>query len=136
MTAANRNILIIGLDQDLRNALTALLRAKVYTVHQVQTGEEGLAAIQREVFGAVLLEGTLSDIDGGEVLNILVEENPMLPVIILTTSVKVGSYKANEFMARGAFGIVPMPLDQSGLLRVIAEAMRPRTQPWVRPLMP
>jgi DNA-binding response OmpR family regulator len=134
MTVANRNILIIGVDPEICNALTALLRTKDYTVHQVQTGEEGLSALQPQAFGAVLLlEPILPDIDGREFLDILVKSNPILPIIILTAPLKVGSRKTNEFIERGAFGLVEMPWDQRGLLLVLSEAIRPRTQPFHRP---
>lgn len=133
MTTASPNILIIGLDPAIRESLSDLCETKGYKVRWVQTGEEGLAAVQAEVFGAVLLEGILPDIDGDVLLIILIEAYPLLPVVILTASLGAGSKKAKELIKRGAFGVVPMPWDQNGLLLVISEAMRPRTRLFARP---
>ena len=133
MTAAHPKILIIGLDPDIRGSISNLCETNGYKVHRAHTGEEGLAAVQEEVFGTVLLEGILPDIDGDVLLNILIEAYPMLPVIILTASLGVGSKQAKELIERGAFGVVPMPWDQKRLLLVISEAMRPRTRPFASP---
>jgi CheY-like chemotaxis protein len=133
MRTTHQNILIIGLDPDIHHCLSNLCETKGYKVRSVQTGEEGLAVVQGEVFDAVLLEGVQSDMDRDVLLNILIEAYPGLPVIILTASLGVDSKTAKELIQRGAFGVVPMPWDQKKLLLVISEAVRAGTRPFVRP---
>jgi FixJ family two-component response regulator len=137
MTVGNRNILIIGVDPDICTApLTALLESNEYTVHQVETGKEGMSALQQQTFGAVfLLESLLPDINGREFLDILVKSHPLLSIIILTVGSKDGSKKGNEFFKRGAFCLVEMPSWDQGLLLAVSEAIRPRTQCFNRPYL-
>jgi CheY-like chemotaxis protein len=74
MTLYGGNILIIGVDLAVRDSITAFLRTKGYTPHQVQTLEEGVAALQRQAFGAVvLLEPIVSDMHGRKFLDIVVK---------------------------------------------------------------
>jgi len=135
VTPANPNILLIGLDSDTRKALTNLLEARHYKIQGVQTGEDAINALQKQNFGAAILDIGLSETDGLALLTTLAKANTMLPIILLMESAPTGMDRSNELMNKGAFGIVPKSHFEfeKGLLLVVSEAMRPRTKPFARP---
>jgi len=131
VTIANENVLLIGVDPDKHNILTALFRTNDYTVHHVQTVKEALSVLQQQAFcGVAFLEPILSDSDGRELRDILVKLN----LIVLTGPLEIRSRKENEF-ERGAFGLGEMTWDQ-GLPLLFTETMRPGGQPFYRTQIP
>jgi hypothetical protein len=130
MTLYGGNLLIIGVDLVVCNALATFFRTKGYTLHQVQTVEEGLSALQQQAFGvALLLEPIVSDMYGRKFLDIVVTSNP--PRLVLTDPLKVGETKENEYIEREAFGLGGMSWDQ-GIPFLLTAANQPGIPPFQR----
>jgi len=61
-------VLVVEDDEQLRTLLVELLAGEGYDVSPVRTGEEGLQALQRELFDVVLLDINLPGMHGINVL--------------------------------------------------------------------
>ncbi len=77
-------VLIVDDDLDLCEALGDLLEHEGYRVHAVGQGAEAIQQAKHVMYGAVLLDLRLPDLDGQAVLKALTELDPTLPVIVLT----------------------------------------------------
>ncbi len=119
-SSANKMILIVDDDPDIRQALTDLLESQGYTVHSVGTGWAALARVKMVKFAAVLLDLQLPDQDGREVLQLLKERDQSLPVIILTAS--DGQDDRMVLLRREAFALLQKPYAREELLAVLSRA--------------
>ena len=105
-------ILVIDDEPILRDSLEVALKTSGYDVLTARTGEEGLERFQKENPDLVLLDHWLPGINGDEVLRRIKEEDPEIPIIIMTAQ---GSIEmAVNLMKMGAFDFLvkPFELDQ------------------------
>jgi two-component system, NtrC family, response regulator AtoC len=109
-------ILVIDDEPTLRESLEIALNASGYEVVTAKTGEEGVESFRKESPDLVLLDHWLPGMNGDEVLKHLKEENPDLPVIIMTAQgtieLAVSSMKLGAF----DFLVKPFELDQMEIL--------------------
>jgi DNA-binding response OmpR family regulator len=119
------SVLIIDADARLLESYTAVLddESQVYTA---TTGEEGLACLQRESIGLVILELLLSTMDGLEVLRRIKTIDATVPVIVLTAVDAVR--RAAEAFKLGAREYLVKPVDLTCMLEVVRAAMA--SLPW------
>ncbi len=100
-------ILLIDDDPDIRLALGDALIHEGYQVHAVAYGAEALEKVRQVSYGAAVLDMGLPDLDGQSVLHGLMEQDPSLPVVVLTgratTENTVGS------LTKGAFAYITKP---------------------------
>ncbi len=115
------NALVIDDEIQIRRLLRVALEAAGYTVHEAETGQEGLQAVAFRRPDVVLLDLGLPDIGGREVLRRLREWSEV-PVVILTVldaeDEKVGALDA------GADDYVTKPFSTPELLARIRAAQR------------
>src|SRR5579884_3209841 len=97
----NNDVLVVDDDPDISEALTDFLEHEGYRVQIASTGSEAVARSARHQYGAVILDLGLPDLDGLEVLSRLQEQDPKLPVIILTAY--TASEKTAAALNHGAF---------------------------------
>ncbi len=105
-------ILVIDDEPILRESLEIALKALGHEVIIAGTGEEGLELFRKESPDLVLLDHWLPGINGDEVLRRIKEQEPEIPVIIMTAQ---GSIElAVNSMKMGAFDFLvkPFELDQ------------------------
>jgi PAS domain S-box-containing protein len=114
-------ILVVDDDPDISQVLTDLLEHDGFEVQVAATGTGAIAKSKEHHFGAVLLDLGLPDLDGLAVLQVLVENDPKLPVIILT------AYKNDEKMigslSRGAFAYLTKPFNPAEVKATIRRAI-------------
>jgi two-component system NtrC family response regulator len=105
-------ILIIDDEPTLRESLQIALSSSGYEIKAARTGEEGLELFAQENPDLVLLDHWLPGINGDQVLGKIKEENPEIPVIIMTAQGTVEL--AVQSMKLGAFDFLvkPFGLDQ------------------------
>src|SRR5687767_7992854 len=87
MTNENGNgksLLIVDDQIAIIELMKPLFMSQGYEVIGVETGREAIAVVQEKTFTAVLLDLTLADMNGLEVLAELKKIRPELPVIIVT----------------------------------------------------
>ncbi|WP_052553411.1 sigma-54-dependent transcriptional regulator [Enhygromyxa salina] len=109
--------------------------------HEVVTepdGESGLARVKsspRGTFDVVISDLRMPGMDGMQLLRALVEEDPGLPVIILTAYGSVDT--AVEAVKAGAFDFLEKPFDRAQIDKILGKAIStrrlsgPRTEPVV-----
>jgi DNA-binding NtrC family response regulator len=117
-----KRILVIDDDPMERKLLSALLgRSAGYSVALAEDGPEGLEAAGRVSPDAVVLDVQMPGLDGMEVLKKLKQDQPRLPVVMLTGVADVA--KAVEAVKLGAYQYLTKPFDGDQLLFTLKNAI-------------
>lgn len=120
-----RRVLVIDDDQSFRAILEYTLKQAGYEVTCAASGEEALALVDRDSFGAVLTDIKMPGMDGLTVLREVKKRTPETAVIVITA---YGSIEmAVEAMKEGAYDYVTKPLNRDALLLTLDKALRYRT---------
>lgn len=118
---SNYTVLVVDDDPDIVLALQDFLDHDGYHVSVAGTCADALLQARTHQYNAVLLDLGLPDGDGSSVLRTLQEQQPQLPVIILTaftsTDRTVGS------LTQGAFAYLTKPYNRDELRAVLARAV-------------
>ena len=109
-----QRILIIDDEAAIRESLETLLSLEGYLVETATNGEEGVDQIQQNIFDLVLLDLALPGKNGLEILQVIRELQPVLPVIMITAYGKVDNIV--DAMRLGAQNFVQKPWDNDKLL--------------------
>jgi DNA-binding NtrC family response regulator len=114
-------ILIIDDEASIRESLETLLTLEGYNVETATEGESGLDQIDRATYDLVLLDLALPGKNGLEVLHVIRERHPDLPVIMITAFGTVDNVV--EAIRTGAQNFVQKPWDNEKLLADIRSAI-------------
>jgi sigma-B regulation protein RsbU (phosphoserine phosphatase) len=107
-------ILVIDDDPQVRSAFRRLLEREGFHTVGAEDGLRGIAAFRASPPDAVLLDLRMPQMDGLEVLTVLVDESPETPVIV---SSGAGTMRdAVEALRRGAWDFVTKPVSDPELL--------------------
>jgi len=119
--SAKGSILIIDDEQEIRESLEQILGVEGYRVASAATAEEGLKKMDEGIFDLVLLDISLPDRHGLEVLKILRRDNPDAGVIMITAY--DSSQMAFQASKEGAESYITKPWDNDKLLLEIRNAL-------------
>jgi DNA-binding NtrC family response regulator len=114
-------ILIIDDEAAIRESLETLLTLEGYIVEMAPEGESGLERINQFAYDLVLLDLALPGKNGLEILHLIREHHPDLPVIMITAYGKVDNVV--EAIRTGAQNFVQKPWDNDKLLADIRSAI-------------
>ncbi|MBW4026018.1 MAG: sigma-54-dependent Fis family transcriptional regulator [Acidobacteria bacterium] len=117
-------ILIIDDEAAIRESLEALLVLEGYAVEMAINGEAGLVRIEQQNYDLVLLDLALPGRSGLELLPLIRERQPDLPVIMITAYGKVENVV--DAIRAGAQNFVQKPWDNEKLLADIRAAIARR----------
>ncbi|MCH9687781.1 MAG: sigma-54 dependent transcriptional regulator [Deltaproteobacteria bacterium] len=120
-------ILLCDDEVNIRKVLGALLKQAGYEVHAEPDGEAALGRIRTSpsgTFDAVLSDIRMPRMDGMALLRALSQEDPQLPVILLTAHGSVDS--AVEAVKAGAFDYLEKPFEIEQVKTVLAKAVATR----------
>lgn len=140
MTDPKPRILVVDDEPNLRKVLGALLQQSGHEVVTEADGASGLARVKmapRGTYDVVISDLRMPGMDGMQLLKALIEEDPGLPVIILTAHGSVDT--AVEAVKSGAFDFLEKPFDRNQIDKVLAKAVAtrrlsgPRTEPVFTP---
>lgn len=125
MTKIIRNslkVLIADDEVEFASTLVARLELRNFTASMVNSGTAALDAIKQEQPDVLILDLKMPDLDGFEVLAILRNSYPDLPVIILTGhgSLETG----HQGMELGAHDCIMKPVDLNLLITKIETAFQ------------
>ncbi len=118
------NILIVEDDADTRYVLKAALESGRHTCATAASGAEAMGLAEALTFDAVVLDMVLGDSDGLTILEKMKNEDPGLPVVILTGHANVQS--AVKAMKLGALDYLIKPFGNEELLLIIEKAVKER----------
>jgi DNA-binding NtrC family response regulator len=117
-------ILVIDDESAIRESLEVLLTLEGYAVTMAVDGEEGLRTLDQNSFDLLLLDLALPGLSGLELLPIIKERHPDLPVIMITAYGTVDNVV--DAVRAGAENFVQKPWDNEKLLADIRSAVARR----------
>lgn len=121
MSETPKKIVIIDDDKNTLAVLEAILKRRGFAPHVAPTAAQGRKRVTDIQPDLVLLDIGLPDESGLEVLSALKEEQPNLPVIILTGDDTLEN--AIDAIKRGAFHFVSKPYQPEELLSLVGKAL-------------
>src|ERR1700740_3296397 len=118
------SILVVDDESEIREGLELLLRGEGYGVSSAETGESGLEKLEQHPYDLLLLDVSLPDRNGLDMLKEIHRRDPQLSVVLIT------AYGSIE-MARAAFkyggvGYINKPWSNDELLAQVAQAAQSR----------
>ena len=117
-------ILIIDDEEVLRDVLDAVLRREGFEVIPAASGEEGLACLDQEDIDLIILDMMLPGMSGSEVLRVVRQTNPEIPVVIITAYSSIDG--AIVAMKQGAFHYIPKPFKNEEVVLTVNKALEQR----------
>ena len=114
-------ILIVDDDLAFLQVARSILRAKGYEVDTAPSGSEAIACVQERFCNVAILDISLPDTDGTELLSKIISLNPDILAIMLTGHSSVQN--AVKSLNLGAFAYLEKPLNPEHLLSVIARGL-------------
>ncbi len=118
---ANPTILVVDDEPSIRRTLREILEYEDFSVEEAEDGEDALAKIRGNRFDLVLLDIKMPRRDGMEVLHIVSEEAPEVPVVMISGHGTIET--AVEATRLGAFDFIEKPPDLNRLLLTVRNAL-------------
>jgi DNA-binding NtrC family response regulator len=119
--AARRRILVIDDEESLRHALGKALKRAGFEVETAATGGEGVERLRAGGFHAVVTDVRLPDLSGLDIVALLTETAPGVPVLVMTGYGSVET--ALEAMRRGARDFLQKPFEAADLVRLLVREL-------------
>jgi DNA-binding response OmpR family regulator len=110
-------ILLVDDEEDLLEALTAFLKLENFDVKSIKNGNEVIPTLSNEPFNLVILDISLKDIIGFEVLKEIRRHFPRIPVIIFSAWGEI--HKQTRALENGADDYIIKPYENDLLVAKI-----------------
>jgi DNA-binding NtrC family response regulator len=120
----NGSILVIDDEAEIREGLELLLSSEGYSVSCAETGAAGLARLEQEPYDLLLLDVSLPDRNGLDLLRDIRSRDPHLPVVLITAYGSIDM--ARQAFKSGAQDYITKPWSNDELLAQIALAVEGR----------
>jgi len=115
------SILVIDDEAEIREGLELLLKTEGYAVTMADTGQSGLLRLGEQPYDLLLLDVSLPDRNGIELLKDIRRLNPNLPIVLITA---YGSIEmARAAFKSGAMDYITKPWSNDELLAQVAQAV-------------
>lgn len=120
--SGNKKILAVDDDPDILKLLEIRLKAAGYEVIAVSNAEDALSKIAMSRPALVISDLRMPGMDGLALFDAIHQQDPALPVIILTAHGSIP--EAVDATRRGVFGFLTKPFDSKALLTQVEAALR------------
>ena len=117
-----QTLLIADDEPNIRKTLARVLSLEGYQILQAASGREALECIRQNAVDLVLLDVLMPELDGLQALGALREEQPDLPVIMMSGHATIES--AVQATRLGALDFLEKPLSTDKLLLAVSNALR------------
>ena len=124
MLPERKQVLIVDDEPNLRKILSAQLTRDGYDVLTAEDGEQGLHLLREHHIDLVITDLKMPKVDGMTLLKRALEEDPELPVVLVTAHGTIDT--AVEALKRGAFDFVTKPFDKDEVRQIVAKALKTR----------
>src|SRR5450432_2094808 len=124
MLPEKKQVLIVDDEPNLRKILAAQLSRDGYDVMTAEDGEQGLQMLRDHHIDLVVTDLKMPKVDGMTLLKRALEEEPELPVVMVTAHGTIDT--AVEALKRGAFDFVTKPFDKDEVRQIVAKALKTR----------
>ena len=122
---SNRASILVADDEvEIREGLELLLESEGYRVSSVDTGEAALACVDEQPFDLLLLDVSLPDRNGLELLREIHQKDASLPVVMITAYGSIDM--ARSAFKNGARDYITKPWSNDELLTQVALAVEGR----------
>ena len=118
------SILVVDDESEIREGLEVLLRGEGYGVASAETGESGLAKLEEHPFDLLLLDVSLPDRNGLDMLKEIRRRDPDLSVVLITAYGSIDMARAA--FKNGAMDYITKPWSNDELLAQVAQAVESR----------
>ena len=131
-------ILIVDDEEVARLTLAEILRLEGYEIQSVGSGEEAVAALNKESFDVMVLDLKMSGMSGMDVLKAIVDKLPGLSVIVMTaygtidSAIQAIRYRVHDYLLKPVSPEQVLESIENALAKKkhpIAEGSQPVTQP-------
>lgn len=120
----NGSILVIDDEAAIREGLELLLSSEGYAVTSAETGQSGLARLEEEPYDLLLLDVSLPDRNGLDLLRDIRQRDPELPIVLITAYGSIDM--ARQAFKSGAQDYITKPWSNDELLAQVALAVEGR----------
>jgi DNA-binding NtrC family response regulator len=118
------SILVIDDESEIREGLELLLKTEGYNVASAETAMLGLSRLEERPYDLMLLDVSLPDRNGIELLKDVHRQDPHLPIVLITA---YGSIEmARAAFKSGAMDYITKPWSNDELLAQVAQAVESR----------
>jgi DNA-binding NtrC family response regulator len=120
---ARRSMLVIDDDASILRVFSRIFERKGYTVATAQTGKEAQEKLDEGYFDVTLVDLTLPDMNGADLLPEMKKTAPNMVKVVLTG---LSSENASNVLARGADVFLEKPVHPQFLIDLLEEKLRQR----------
>lgn len=121
--AQNRGRLLLADDEpQLLRAMARLLKAAGYELETVASGDAAVAALDGQSYDAIISDISMPGLTGIELLKVIHERDPDVPVILVTGAPAVET--AVEALEHGAYKYLVKPVSPERLEEVVQKAVQ------------
>jgi len=114
-----KKVLVIDDEAIIRTSSKRTLEPEGYDVKLAESGKAGIEFLEKESFDVILLDLKMPDMDGIEVLKVIMDKWPGTKVIIVTGYSTVDT--AVQALRLGAFNHIEKPFTPDSLLAAVKE---------------
>src|SRR6266487_1397882 len=118
------SILVVDDESEIREGLELLLKGEGYGVSSAETGESGLAKLEEHPFDLLLLDVSLPDRNGLDMLKEIRRRDPQLSIVLITAYGSIDMARAA--FKNGAMDYITKPWSNDELLAQVAQAVESR----------
>ena len=118
------SILVVDDESEIREGLEILLKGEGYGVASAENGESGLAKLEERPFDLLLLDVSLPDRNGLDMLKEIRRRDPDLSVVLITAYGSIDMARAA--FKNGAMDYITKPWSNDELLAQVAQAVESR----------
>ena len=118
------SILVVDDETEIREGLEMLLTSEGYGVSSAETGASGLAKLEERPFDLLLLDVSLPDRNGLDLLREIRLRDPQLSVVLITAYGSIDM--ARQAFKSGAMDYITKPWSNDELLAQVAQAVESR----------
>ncbi|HPR31111.1 MAG TPA: sigma-54 dependent transcriptional regulator [Prolixibacteraceae bacterium] len=118
-------ILVIDDERAIRNTLKEILSYENYSVEVAENAAQAMDRVRGAEFDLILCDIKMPEMDGLELLPLLLEQHPDTPVVMISGHGNIDT--AVEAIKKGAYDFIEKPLDLNRLLITIRNALERST---------
>lgn len=127
---AEKTILVVDDEVDLREAIAFDLKRRGFKVLQAGSGSEALSLTEKEAVNLVISDVRMPGGNGAELLGRLKEKNSFGPALMFITGFT--DMRPEDAYHLGAEAVFSKPFDRQALLAAVMKALEPPETRWAR----
>ncbi len=117
----NKKILIVDDEKKIRAILAIHIKKRGYDTFEAENGNNALEILEKEQIDVILCDVKMPEMSGDQLLEIVAEKYPLIPVIMLTGYVDIDT--AVEVMKKGALDFLTKPVKRENLIIAVDRAV-------------